>query len=229
MTRHLADLAEAPEHAVYQPQQDSQLLCEMMENTGLVPGRRVADLCTGSGVVAIRAARLGAASVTAFDVSDEAVSAARANVRAAGVDVDVRLGTFTASRQFGPFDVVACNPPYVPIPPDDDLATIPGAGPAQAYNAGSDGRLVLDPLCAAAPSLLAEEGTLLVVQSEFADADASLVALRAVGLKASVIARYWIPFGPVTTARAGWLERTGWLAPGRRVEELVVIRADVVP
>jgi release factor glutamine methyltransferase len=46
-------------------------------------------------------------------------------------------------------------------------------------------------------------------------------------LKASVIARQWIPFGPVLTARAGWLERIGLLERGRRIEELVAIRADV--
>jgi release factor glutamine methyltransferase len=46
-------------------------------------------------------------------------------------------------------------------------------------------------------------------------------------LKASVIARQWVPFGPVLTARAGWLQRQGLLERGRRVEELVVIRADM--
>ena len=38
-------------------EQDSQLLIDVMEKTGLAAGRRVADLCTGSGVVAIAAAR----------------------------------------------------------------------------------------------------------------------------------------------------------------------------
>jgi release factor glutamine methyltransferase len=65
------------------------------------------------------------------------------------------------------------------------------------------------------------------VHSEFSDADASLAVLRRAGLKASVIARQWVPFGRVLTARAGWLQRQGLLERGRRVEELVVIRADV--
>jgi release factor glutamine methyltransferase len=38
---------------VYAPQQDSQLLVDVMEKMGLAQGSRVADLCTGSGVVAI--------------------------------------------------------------------------------------------------------------------------------------------------------------------------------
>ena len=213
---------------VYAPQHDSELLTGVLARTGLARGGRVADLCTGSGVAAIAAATNGAVDVMAFDVSPQAVRCARGNAATAGVDVDVRLGSWSRAVEFGPFDLVVCNPPYVPEPPGGDLETIPShAGPATAFNAGVDGRLVLDPLCAAAPDLLGEDGTMLIVHSEFSDVDASLAILRQAGLKASVIARQWIPFGPVLTARAGWLERSGKLEQGRRIEELVVIRADV--
>jgi release factor glutamine methyltransferase len=213
---------------VYAPQHDSELLTGVLARTGLARGRRVADLCTGSGVAAISAAMHGAADVLAFDVSARAVRAATANAIKAGVDVDVRLGSWSLAVEFGPFDVVVCNPPYVPEPPDGDVEMIPSeAGPATAFNAGVDGRLVLDPLCAAAPDLLGEDGTMLIVQSEFADVDSSLAILRSARLKASVIARQWVPFGPVLTARADWLQRQGLLEPGRRIEELVAIRADV--
>lgn len=202
------------------------LLCEVMEQTRLVPGSRVADLCTGSGVVAINAARLGAASVTAFDVSDAAVDCSRSNARTAGVEVDVQLGNCLGATELGPFDLVVCNPPYVPEPPLDP--SVPAeVGPECAFNAGVDGRMVLDPLCAQAPALLGDSGSLLLVHSEFSGVDESLATLRAGGLKASVVARRWIPFGPVFNARASWLEDTGRLQPGRRTEELVVIRADV--
>jgi release factor glutamine methyltransferase len=203
-------------------------LTEVMQRTGLARGSRVVDLCTGSGVAAIDAAVQGAAEVMAFDVSAPAVRCARANALAAGVDVDVRLGTWSRATAFAPFELVVCNPPYVPEPPGGDVEVIPAhAGPAAAFNAGVDGRTVLDPLCATVPDLLADDGTLLLVHSEFANVDASLAALRRAGLKASVVARQWVPFGPVLSARAGWLRRTGRLQRGRRVEELVVIRADV--
>ncbi|MDY6999998.1 MAG: 50S ribosomal protein L11 methyltransferase, partial [Actinomycetota bacterium] len=58
---------------VYPPQQDSQLLIEAMTDAGLAPGARVADLCTGTGVVAVAAAAAGAAQVSAFDICPEAV------------------------------------------------------------------------------------------------------------------------------------------------------------
>ena len=213
---------------VYAPQSDSQLLIAAMHETGVVAGRRVADLCTGSGVVAISAAAAGAASVSAFDTSLRAVRCARANVIAAGVDVGVHHGTWSLAAEFGRFDVVLCNPPYVPQPPGGDLCPIGShAGPVAAYNAGADGRLVLDPLCAKAPDLLGSDGTLLLVHSEFSDVDATLALLRHAGLKAAVIARQRVPFGPVLTARASWLEDVGRLEPGRREEELLVVRADV--
>lgn len=213
---------------VYAPQHDSELLTEVLKYTGLAHGSRVADLCTGSGVAAISAAKQGAADVMAFDISAEAVRCARHNALAAGVDVDVHLGTWSRAIELGPFKLVLCNPPYVPEPPDGDVEVIPAhAGPAAAFNGGFDGRLVLDPLCAAAPDLLTDDGTLLIVHSEFSDVDSSLAVLRQAGLKASVIARQWVPFGPVLTARAEWLERRGLLEHGRRLEELVVIRADV--
>jgi release factor glutamine methyltransferase len=53
-----------------------------------------------------------------------------------------------------------------------------------------------------------------------------VAALASAGLDAEVVAYQWIPFGPVLTSRAAWLEETGRLEPGRREEELLVIRAD---
>ena len=228
----IEELAVAPvgpaAERVYQPQHDSRLLADALTSTGLARGSRVADLCTGSGVLAITAARLGASSVTAFDLSPLAVDATQRNAAAAGVQIDVRLESFASAVGHGPFDVVTCNPPYVPAPEGDSESPVPPhAGPPLSYDAGVDGRLVLDPLCEAAPGLLGDCGTMLVVHSELAGVDASLTSLRSAGLKAAVIARQWIPFGPVLTARAAWLEDTGRVAPGRRIEQLVVIRADV--
>lgn len=104
------------DHNVYQPQDDSLLLVESMRDSGLIPRRRVLDLCTGSGFVAIAAADMGCAGVTAFDISSRAVRCSRANVAVAGADVDVREGSWTEALDCGPFDIVVSNPPYVPAP-----------------------------------------------------------------------------------------------------------------
>jgi release factor glutamine methyltransferase len=212
---------------VYTPQEDSQLLINVMEKTGLARGRRVADLCTGSGVVAIAAADQGASEVTAFDICPRAAHFARQQVLTACVDVTVHLGSWARAVEFGPYDLVVCNPPYIPHDPSVDSLELPShLGPARAWDAGYDGRLVLDPLCASMRDLLAEGGTMLLVQSEFAEPRKTLAALSSCGLDAEILAWEWIPFGPVLSARAEWLEDTGRLDPGRREEELVVIRAD---
>jgi hypothetical protein len=52
-------------------------------------------------------------------------------------------------------------------------------GPTRAWAAGFDGRLVLDPLCASANDLLADGGTMLLVQSEFAGPGQTLAMLPA--------------------------------------------------
>jgi release factor glutamine methyltransferase len=78
----------------------------------------------------------------------------------------------------------------------------------------------------ARPELLAHGGTIFIVHSEFADVDRTVEGLRTGGLQADVVAEQWIPFGPVLTARAHWLERTGLLEVGRREERLAVVRED---
>jgi release factor glutamine methyltransferase len=212
---------------VYPPQHDSQLLIDMLEKTELADGRRVLDLCTGSGVVAIAAAELGAASVTAFDICPRAVRCSRGNAVHAGVEINVREGSYSGALDYAPFDVIVSNPPYVPTPPAGDTEVVPmTAGPAWAWNAGVDGRMVLDPLCESAASMLAAGGSMLLVQSALSGVEQSLKSLRSTGLHAEVVAFQCIPFGPVLSAQAGWLEVTGRIEKGCRTEELVVVRAD---
>lgn len=220
------DAGEVPA-GIYPPQQDSHLLIDAMIESGSVSGARVADLCTGSGVVAIAAAVAGAAEVAAFDICPRAVRYARQSARERRVNVQFRRGSWSSATRFAPFDVIVANPPYVPQGSGEEGRVISAtAGPAYAWNGGSDGRIVLDPLCAAVPLLLAEGGTFLVVQSEFSDIPRTLSTLRALAMRVEVVAQQTIPFGPVMAARARWLARTGLLAPQRREEALVVIRAD---
>ncbi|MCV7013065.1 methyltransferase [Mycolicibacterium madagascariense] len=212
---------------VYPPQEDSALLVDALCATGRVSDSRVADLCSGSGVVALAAAEQGAASVPAFELSRRAVACARANAAAAGLAVTVHRGLWSRAIEFEPYDIVTCNPPYVPFCDDaDDRPISADAGPQLARNAGRDGRQVLHPLCRHARDLLADGGTMLIVQSEFADVDRTVRDLRSTGLRAEVVAEERIPFGPVMTARAHWLEREGLLAAGRREERIAVVRAD---
>ena len=101
---------------------------------------------------------------------------------------------------------------------------LPTGGPARCWDAGTDGRAVLDRICEGAPGLLRPGGVLLVVFSALSGVDQTLDQLTEAGLDASVVARTIEPFGPVMTSRAALLEARGVIAPGQREEELVVVR-----
>lgn len=68
----------------------------VLDNPSTVRGRRVLDVASGSGLVAIAAAKAGAASVVACDVDPAAVAAIRINARANGVAVTARAADLGA-------------------------------------------------------------------------------------------------------------------------------------
>ncbi|RCG21373.1 methyltransferase domain-containing protein [Streptomyces diacarni] len=209
---------------VYAPQGDSELLLEALAGAPFPPGARMLDVCTGTGVVALAGARLGVREVHAVDISARAALAAAWNARLRGLPVRAHRGDFL-ERATGSFDLVTANPPYVPY-----AGSGQGFGRrARAWNAGRDGRRFVDRLCEAAPRLLADNGVLLMVHSQLCGPDRTLEMLRGSGLDAAVTARRTQPFGPVLRARARWLEQQELISPGQRHEELVVIRADLVP
>jgi predicted nicotinamide N-methyase len=73
-----------------------------------VSGRRVVDVATGSGLVAVAAAMAGAADVHAVDVDELAVVAARRNAEANGVRLAVTLASVTEVSA-GPGDLVVAG------------------------------------------------------------------------------------------------------------------------
>lgn len=209
---------------VYVPQGDSAFLVESLRREGVPKGVRALDLCTGTGVVALAAAQLGAGRVHAVDVSLRATLAARCNARLHRLPVTVhRRDPLTLAP--GPrFGVVTANPPYVPCPEGVEE----GVRSARAWNAGGDGRAYLDVLCRRAPQLLTDDGVLWVVHSALAGPGRTLAMLAEAGLKAEIAARRSQPFGVVMHSRARWLEERGLIEPEQREEELVVIRAELV-
>ena len=205
---------------VYRAQGDTWILVEAFADEDVTARTRVLDLCTGSGALAVAAAQHGAGHVTAIDISRRAVLATWLNSRLRGLDVRALHGDLFEPVAGERFDVIVSNPPYVPAPDD----RLPTGGSARSWDAGTDGRAILDRICAEAPAHLAPGGVLLLVFSAVCGKDLIVERLRAAGLDASVVGRSVEPFGPVMTARAGLLEERGLISPGQRHEELVVVR-----
>ncbi|MEU0224544.1 HemK2/MTQ2 family protein methyltransferase [Streptomyces sp. NPDC006284] len=207
---------------VYAPQEDTALLAGALSDESLPPAASVLDVGTGTGALALTAARRGA-RVTAVDVSWRAVCAARVNAARAGLRIRVRHGNLFTPVRGETFDLVLANPPYVPAPGGGRRPR----GAARAWDAGHDGRLVLDRICREAPALLRPGGVLLLVQSALSDPERTVTQLREAGLKAAVTRRQRIAFGPVVRGRERWLRQRGLLSLAEKEEELVVVRAEL--
>jgi ribosomal protein L11 methyltransferase len=82
---------------------------ESLADRGVLDGARVHDVGSGSGILSIAAARLGASSVLAVDVDPIAVEATAANARRNGLARRIRAREGSAPSGEGPFDVVLAN------------------------------------------------------------------------------------------------------------------------
>jgi len=110
---------------VYPPSSDSLLLREAVNAP---TARRVLDLCTGSGVQALRHLPT-AEHITAVDLNPRATAMARLNAAFNGADrVDVRRGDLYAPVRGERFDLIIANPPFVASPYSNGPAYHAGGG-----------------------------------------------------------------------------------------------------
>ena len=86
-------------------------LCLRALEKYLKTGDRVLDLGTGSGILAIAAAKLGASYVLALDIDQDAVSNARENIKRNKVQkiIDLKLGTLNSKISDDSFDLIVAN------------------------------------------------------------------------------------------------------------------------
>lgn len=124
------------------PRADTEVLVEaaLSEIRG---NMRVADLCSGSGCVAVALKKLRSdAEVTAIELSDEAYPYLLKNIEINKVDIkpikgDVTDSAFTDSLPW--FDVITANPPYLTKADMENLQREVSFEPRSALYGGIDG------------------------------------------------------------------------------------------
>ena len=131
--------------------------------------RRIVDIGTGSGAIAVTLALETGARVVATDVSLAALRIAAANGRALGASVDWIACDLASALPSGVFDLVACNPPYVPSQAAIQRE-VRDHEPAVALYGGDDGLAIYRRLIPEAERIL-QLGGWLVMEIGYALAD----------------------------------------------------------
>ena len=126
--------------------------------------RRVLDLCTGNGSLAVLAALAWPdVQVDAADLSTDALAVARINVDQHNLQGRIALiESDGLAACAGPYDLILCNPPYVNAA---SMAALPAeyrAEPDMALAGGADGMDFVRTLLRDAPSRMAHDAVLVL-------------------------------------------------------------------
>ncbi len=169
------------------------MLCDLLVDEEL-GGRRVLELCVGSGFISVAAARAGART-TAIDISRLAARTTQFNAWRAGVPVEVHRGDLYEPVQGRRFDLIVANPPYVPT----TNRRLPRFAPSKAWDGGPGGRAVLDRIIDGLPYHLRPGGRALLLHSSLNDDGLTIEALEANSLRVADAHRHTGPLGPLMT------------------------------
>jgi release factor glutamine methyltransferase len=147
----------------------------------VVRGSRVLEIGTGTGLVALAAARK-AGRVVATDINPAAVECARLNARQNGMAarVDVREGDMFEPVVGERFDVILCNPPYFRGTPRSDVE--------YAYKAGENLEWI-SRLAREACGHLEPAGCLACVFGDAADVPTLVSLIEQEGWRGRVVSR----------------------------------------
>ena len=151
------------------PRLDTELLAErgILLARAAGEGARVLDLCAGSGCVGLAvAANVPQCRVVLADVSEGALRVCKQNVRRSGLNAQVVCLLADAMQppaaNFWDFDVIVCNPPYIPT---GDIAGLDNSvrdyEPHLALDGGADGLDFYRAIAARWGNALRLDGTLV--------------------------------------------------------------------
>ncbi|MEF8821100.1 MAG: HemK2/MTQ2 family protein methyltransferase [Halovenus sp.] len=189
--------AQRDVETVYQPAEDSRLLAETVVEelqSGAIEldsHARGLDVGTGSGYVADRLETETGLRMVGVDINPDACR------QAADVGVPVVRGDMFEPFRPDTFDVVLCNPPYLPTPPEqewDDWME-------RALSGGEDGRAVVDPFLDGVGRVLRERGrAYLLISTLTGPGEVREFAIER-GLESTIVAEESHPFEKLLVVR----------------------------
>jgi release factor glutamine methyltransferase len=165
---------------VYPPSEDTYLLAEVLMKQSL-QGKRVLEVGCGSGFLAALAAAKGA-EVTAVDVDENAVQAAKALLKKEGKSAEIFQSDLFESVK-GKFDLIIFNPPYLP---DSDGEA---AFASPQWSGGPSGRVVIERFVSEAGKFLNTGGKVLLLISSLTEESEVISFFHSRKFEARVIAR----------------------------------------
>ena len=158
----------AVNESVLIPRIDTEVLAR--ESIGILSRKmwqtRLLDLCCGSGAIGLAVASgVPSARVVMADVSEDALSVCRSNMLSNNLSKKVTAVEADALRSppslLGNFDVIACNPPYIPTADIEALdSSVKDFEPVLALDGGEDGLMYFRSVCEKWLSLLKPGGHL---------------------------------------------------------------------
>ena len=146
------------------PRPDTETLVDAAL-TRLEDGKRMLDLCTGTGCVAVAvASERPDLLIDAVDLSEAACNVARRNVdkHRFADRIQIHTGDLFAPLEKHPYDLITANPPYIPSGEMTTLQTEVRQEPALALDGGAEGLDIVWRIIETAPHYLKGGGWLLM-------------------------------------------------------------------
>lgn len=174
----LPDIKMCLFEGVYSPRLESFLIAEELVKV-VKKGHKILDIGTGSGILAILAAKKGAFAI-ATDIDESSIKCAEYNASLNSIKLDTRVGNlFEPIKDEELFDIIVSNMPSLPIPPNvqlDEYVT-------RTSDGGPNGRKYLNLLIHQMPKHLKEKGCFLTVHSNFANIEKTKDMLEELGFQ----------------------------------------------
>ena len=126
-------------------------------------GKKVLDLCAGSGCIGLSVAYYSQCDITLADISEKALKVARRNAENLKINAEFLKTDILNDDIDGVYDMILSNPPYIEtsvIPTLDK--SVYGFEPHEALDGGADGLMFYPVIAKKASSALTGDGVLAV-------------------------------------------------------------------